>query len=979
MKTKSILLPLLTSLVLVHCALAQDVRQGLAAYWPLNTLVGTGPVTTPEMVGGYDLTGPTMTGSEIVTGQFGNAVSFNGSTDYMFFTNTPGVDIGVPVSRRGSWTISLWVKGTGPGQANKWYFIEGSSTSINPVTGFYVNNNTNPLCFVRDTANTTRVNAAILTNGALDGTWHHLAMTYDAATAQFRTYVDGKLDFNNSFVPNTTGSTPHNQVGIGAQVRSTIANYFQGALDDVALWNRALTQAEINEVRTNGIATPIPAFAPAFSVLPLGATNLITGDNFTLSAIAYGTRPLAYQWFKDGLPLSGATNDSLTLTSLTTNDNGSYALVVTNVAGSVTSAVAIAVNDWAAPDLTNGLVAYWPLDNVTGTKTPDLVSAYDLTLFNMNAGNLTAGKWGNALAFSNATQTMARRIHNPGDLLPIYPRTNFTVSFWVNGTWGAASWAFTEASTLNNNPAFCLGQRASFNDKLNTFIRTTAGVQVNDNRTSTNVVWDSTWHHITWVQRSIGANAKADLYIDGVLDGIVLNPGYPVDVNNTALGAFGRATPGQWITALIDDVAIWERPLSPTEVAILSTGYITNPPVRLSPLAINSFKSDLPAVVEGGSTVLRWDVPASADTITIDVLGNVAPQTVFGVGSTNISPAATTAYVLTVTRTTAALGYEEVKATNIVGVVSGVATNWALLDTFDYYAPGPVGAAGIWSDMYSNSVQVVLNGNNRMIRTVPNPAGAYLRLQDLKITEGQGRTLFFRMMIPAGGPVGVFRQPVGVTDKPIRFTGDTLNDVGPTVQLTVNDPAQTAGDWQFAVRNAPYSALTLATNLFDPGAVYRVWIDITNAPFASWPPDLDLFTVHIQKEGDPVRTTILTDIVSDRDITFVDPILGPALPNLDRLFVACQNATASAWYDDFYISQNGYNSTVPRPFGYAGPALPALTIQPSGSQLEVLWTEGVLQEATDLAGPWTDVTGATPPSYLFTPGAQQKFFRARSN
>jgi len=975
MKTKSILILLLTGLLAASSTIAQDVRQGLAAYWPMNTLVGTGPVTTPDLVGGYNLTGPTMTGTEIVSGQFGNAISFNGSTDYLFFTNTPGVDIGVPASRRGSWTIALWVKGTGPGQANKWYFIEGSSTSINPVTGFYVNNNTNPLCFVRDSANSTRVNAAILTNGALDNTWHHLAMTYDLATAQFRTYVDGKLDFNSSFVPNYAGSTPPNQVGIGAQVRNAIANYFQGAVDDVALWNRALSQAEINQVRTNGIATPIPTFPPAFSVLPLGATNLITGDNFTLSAVAYGTRPLAYQWLKNGVPLAGATNDSLTLTGLTTNDNGSYALVVTNVAGSVTGAAPVLVGDWPAPDLTNGMVAYWPLDNVVGSKTPDLVSAYDLTLFNMNAGNLTAGKWGNALAFSNATQTMARRVHNPGDLLPIYPRTNFTVSFWTKAPWSAGSWAFAEASTLENNSAFCLGQRGTFNDKLNTFIRTTAGVQVNDNRISTNVVWDDTWHHIAWVQRSIGAGAKAELYIDGVLDGIVLAPGYPVGVNNTALGAFGRATPGQWITALIDDVAIWERPLSPAEIAILSASYITNPPVRTTPLVISSFKADFAAVAPGQTNVLRWDVPANATQVLLQPgFGDVTPITVGGLGSVTLTNlTASTTYVLTVKR-----GLEERKATNVVGVVAGVAANWALLDNFDFYAAGPVGVAGIWSDMYSNSVQVVYDGNNRLIRTVPTASGAYLRLRNLKMTEGQARTLFFRM-IPKGGPVGALRQALGLTDKNIRFNYDTTSDVGPSVQLTVNDSSQNPGDWQLAARNGPFAPLTFATNVFDPNAVYRVWIDITNVPFAAWPPDLDLFTVHIQKEGDPTRTTILTDVVSDRDITYVDPVLGPALPDLDKLFVSSQNATASAWYDDFYLSLGGYNNTVPRPYGYAGLPLPPLTIQPSGAQLEVLWTEGVLQEAPSVTGPWTDVPSATPPSYLFTPGADQKFFRARSN
>jgi len=62
-----------------------------------------------------------------------------------------------------------------------------------------------------------------------------------------------------------------------------------------------------------------------------------------------------------------------------------------------------------------------------------------------------------------------------------------------------------------------------------------------------------------------------------------------------------------------------------------------------------------------------------------------------GVGSTNLSPSSTTAYVLTGTRTTAALGTEIVKATNVVGLVPGVASNWSLVDNFDFYNPGFLG------------------------------------------------------------------------------------------------------------------------------------------------------------------------------------------------------------------------------------------------------------------------------------------------
>src|SRR5581483_7014386 len=53
-----------------------------------------------------------------------------------------------------------------------------------------------------------------------------------------------------------------------------------------------------------------------------------------------GTTPFGYQWQKNLANIGGATNHSITLTNVTTNDAGSYRVVVTNVDGSATSAAA---------------------------------------------------------------------------------------------------------------------------------------------------------------------------------------------------------------------------------------------------------------------------------------------------------------------------------------------------------------------------------------------------------------------------------------------------------------------------------------------------------------------------------------------------------------------------------------------------------------------------------------------------------------
>ena len=88
-------------------------------------------------------------------------------------------------------------------------------------------------------------------------------------------------------------------------------------------------------------------YAPTITSQPVGQT-LLVGSNFTLMVSATGTDPLAYQWRKNGEELAGANGTSYSVTGAQTNDSGAYTVVVTNVAGSETSAVAV-VNVGYAP------------------------------------------------------------------------------------------------------------------------------------------------------------------------------------------------------------------------------------------------------------------------------------------------------------------------------------------------------------------------------------------------------------------------------------------------------------------------------------------------------------------------------------------------------------------------------------------------------------------------------------------------------
>jgi hypothetical protein len=79
------------------------------------------------------------------------------------------------------------------------------------------------------------------------------------------------------------------------------------------------------------------AVAPAITTQPQGQT-LVEGTPAVFSVSASGTAPLAYQWRRNGVAITGATSSSYTLASPTLGDSGAvFSVAVTNTAGSAVS------------------------------------------------------------------------------------------------------------------------------------------------------------------------------------------------------------------------------------------------------------------------------------------------------------------------------------------------------------------------------------------------------------------------------------------------------------------------------------------------------------------------------------------------------------------------------------------------------------------------------------------------------------------
>ena len=103
--------------------------------------------------------------------------------------------------------------------------------------------------------------------------------------------------------------------------------------------------------------TAMFAVAPVITAQP-ASLAAISGGNATFNVTAWGPAPLAYQWYFNSSSINGATAASQTLTGVTTNNVGSYTVVVTNLYGSVTSSVAALTVD-VPPSITTQPASQW--------------------------------------------------------------------------------------------------------------------------------------------------------------------------------------------------------------------------------------------------------------------------------------------------------------------------------------------------------------------------------------------------------------------------------------------------------------------------------------------------------------------------------------------------------------------------------------------------------------------------------------------
>ena len=226
-----------------------DIIDGLVAYWPLD---GKADDAIADSHG-------TLQGNPLwVDGKIGGAVQLDGG-DYILVSPKPRLNI------TGSITLSAWFK------VNAW-----NTHRYDNIVSKQVRVGDDPRAYrlSRDHARngvalttTHTVGGEVKVEGATavnDNEWHLAVGVYDMDATQWFIYVDGREDTGNvvgSASGNILDSTG-TPVYIGRDpTRATSADAWDrdwiGLIDEVAIWNRALTFGEIIYLWNNGGGTPL--------------------------------------------------------------------------------------------------------------------------------------------------------------------------------------------------------------------------------------------------------------------------------------------------------------------------------------------------------------------------------------------------------------------------------------------------------------------------------------------------------------------------------------------------------------------------------------------------------------------------------------------------------------------------------------------------------------------------------------------------
>jgi hypothetical protein len=347
----------------VGLGLTASLWAQVPSYVPTNGLVGWWPFNGNANDESGNANNGTVNGATLTADRFGNAnkaYNFDGIDDFIDFVNS---SVPTGVSSR---TISLWFYVISYPQDQQGYYFYSQGITTIPNSGqshnlVLIRNNSNPtagpIYLAYNASHATEIQAnfqPVISN------WYHLVGVYEQGLA--------KLFLNSNLLSQLSvpfWNTANNNFVIGR--RADPDDYCEGKIDDIGIWNRALTECEIQDLYNSQINSVAGSISVAPNPASIGSNvTLLTAPNST--NVQWQSNPSNYGW--QNVPAnssySGGTTNTLTVNNVQlSNHSQPFRVIGSN--GNCTDTSNIATIQIADTCITNVTVYDTLLTTVTDT------------------------------------------------------------------------------------------------------------------------------------------------------------------------------------------------------------------------------------------------------------------------------------------------------------------------------------------------------------------------------------------------------------------------------------------------------------------------------------------------------------------------------------------------------------------------------------------------------------------------------------
>ncbi len=508
---------------------------GLVAAYGFDAGSGTTAADSSGKGNVGSLSGPAWSGA----GRFGSALSFDGVNDWVAVPDASSLDLTTGM------TLEAWVR---PSALGGWRTVVFKERPGGVVYASYADQAASrPLGEVFIGSERSATGTAALPVNA----WSHLATTYDGSF--LRLYVNGVLTSSAPVTGAMTASTGLLRLG----GNSVWGEWFAGLIDEVRIYDRALSAAEVQQDMQTAVSGAPP---PADTTGPSAPSGLS-------ASTASGTATLGWSASTDNVGVV-RYNVHRSQTAGFTPAAGNR---IAQPAGTSYADVGLAAGTYyyrvtAEDGAGNVSGASAQVTAVVPADPAGLVAAYG---FNAGSGSIAADSSaaGNTGSVSGATWTVAGRY---GSALSFDG-----VNDWVT-TLDASSLDLTNAMTLEAwvRPSTVSGWRTvAFKERPGGMVyglfaaqggsRPSGQVLIGSERnaTGTSALPLNAWTHLATTYNG----AALRLYVNGVLVSTTSVSG-AMAASTGVLRMGGNSVWAEWFAGLIDEVRVYNRALSAAEI-----------------------------------------------------------------------------------------------------------------------------------------------------------------------------------------------------------------------------------------------------------------------------------------------------------------------------------------------------------------------------------------------------------------------------